>query len=188
MGEIESRLGDPKVAYISLRVWTSPIGPFQRRLCRLENRIEKRKREEEKYVSTPVGPGQLVSRMGIKAGFLVLQRGFSSDCDGAISEEIKNVTGNPLVDEDATEVVDAVIAWWREDDGDLADELMDSLTYLSEDGAIWLLTPKVSRTGHVEPSDIREAAEVAALALTSTFPASQDWIATRLVTRKGGRK
>jgi hypothetical protein len=139
-------------------------------------------------VSTPVGPGQLASRMGIKSGFLVLQRGFSSDCDGAISEEIKNVTGNPLVDEDATEVVDAVIAWWRDDDGDLADELMDSLTYLSEDGAIWLLTPKVSRTGHVEPSDIREAAEVAALALTSTFPASQDWIATRLVTRKGGRK
>lgn len=126
--------------------------------------------------------------MGIKSGFLVLQRGFADDCDSAISEEIKNVTGNPLVDEDATEVVDAVIAWWREDDGDLADELMDSLTYLSEDGAIWLLTPKVARAGHVEPSDIREAAEVAALALTSTFPASHDWIATRLVTRKGGRK
>jgi len=86
------------------------------------------------------------------------------------------------------EVVDAVITWWREDDGDLIDELVDCLTYLSENGPIWLLTPKVGRDGHVEPSDIQDAAQTAGLSLTSTIPASKDWTATRLVARKSGRK
>ena len=86
------------------------------------------------------------------------------------------------------EVVDAVMTWWREEDGDLIDELVDCLTYLSESGPIWLLTPKVGRDGHVEPSDIQDAAQTAGLSLTSTIPASKDWTATRLVARKSGRK
>ena len=94
--------------------------------------------------------------MGIEAGFLVLQRGFSDDCDKSISEEIAQVSGSALVGEDSQEVVDAVITWWREDDGDLVDELVDCLTYLTEGGQVWLLTPKVGRDGHVEPSDIKE--------------------------------
>ena len=106
----------------------------------------------------PVGPGQLASRMGIQSGYLVLERGFGSDCDEAIRSEISTTTGSEFLDENSQEVVDAVITWWREDDGDLIDELVDCLTYLSESGPIWLLTPKVSRPGHVEPSDIQDAA------------------------------
>ena len=136
----------------------------------------------------PVGPGQLASRMGIQSGYLVLERGFGSDCDEAIRSEISAATGSDLLDENSQEVVDAVITWWREDDGDLIDELVDCLTYLSESGPIWLLTPKVSRPGHVEPSDIQDAAQTAGLSLTSTIPASKDWTATRLVARKSGRK
>ena len=67
-------------------------------------------------------------------------------------------------------------------------DLVDCLTYLSENGPIWLLTPKVGRDGHVEPSDIQDAAQTAGLSLTSTIPASKDWTATRLVARKSGRK
>ena len=54
--------------------------------------------------------------------------------------------------------MDAVILWWRDGDGDLVDELVDALTYLTEDGAIWLFTPKVGRAGYVESSDIQDAA------------------------------
>jgi hypothetical protein len=126
--------------------------------------------------------------MGIQSGFLVLQRGFSDDCDSSISKEIAQVTGSELLDEDSQEVVDAVITWWREDDGDLVDELVDCLTYLTEGGPIWLLTPKVGREGHVEPSDIKDAAPTAGLSLTSTLPVAKDWSATRLVARKFGKK
>lgn len=139
-------------------------------------------------MSTPAGSSQLAARMGIEAGFLVLQRGFGDDCDAGISTEIQKVSGSELLDEGSQEVVDAVITWWREEDGDLVDELVDCLTYLSEGGPVWLLTPKVGREGHVEPSDIQDAAPTAGLSLTSTFPASKDWTATRLVARKSGRK
>ena len=139
-------------------------------------------------MSTPGGSGQLASRMGIQPGFLVLQRGFGADCDSSISEEIANVCGSALLGENSQEVVDAVITWFREGDEDLVDELVDCLTYLTESGAIWLLTPKVGRDGHVEPSDIQDAAPTAGLSLTSTFQASKDWIATKLVARKSGRK
>ena len=126
--------------------------------------------------------------MGIQPGFLVLQRGFGDDCDSAISDEIAKVSGNALLGKDSQEVVDAVLTWYRDGDEDLVDELVDCLTYLTESGAIWLLTPKVGRGGHVEPSDIQDAAPTSGLSLTSTFQASKDWIATKLVARKSGRK
>ena len=126
--------------------------------------------------------------MGIQQGFLVLERGFGADTDETIRKEISETTGTDLLDENSQEVVDAVITWWREDDGDLIDELVDCLTYLSESAPIWLLTPKVGRDGHVEPSDIQDSAQTAGLSLTSTIPASKDWTATRLVARKSGRK
>ena len=126
--------------------------------------------------------------MGIQSGFLVLERGFGDDADEAIRKEISQTTGTELLDENSQEVVDAVITWWREDDGDLIDELVDCLTYLSENGPIWLLTPKVGRDGHVEPSDIQDAAPTCGLSQTSTVAVAKDWTATRLVARKGGKR
>lgn len=126
--------------------------------------------------------------MGIQSGFLVLQRGYADDSDSQLSKEVAETSGNELLDEDSREVVDAVITWWREDDGDLVDELVDCLTYLTDGGQVWLLTPKVGRDGHVEPSDIQDAAPTAGLSLTSTLQVSKDWTATRLVARKSGKK
>ena len=126
--------------------------------------------------------------MGIQPGFLVLQRGFGDDCDVAISNEIAEVCGSALLGEDSQEVVDAVITWYRDGDDDLVDELVDCLTYLTDGGAIWLLTPKVGRDGYVEASEIQDSAPTSGLSLTTTFQASKDWIATRLVARKSGRK
>ena len=126
--------------------------------------------------------------MGIQSGFLVLQRGYADDSDSQLSKEVAETSGNELLDEDSREVVDAVITWWREDDGDLVDELVDCLTYLTDGGQVWLLTPKVGRDGHVEPSDIQDAAPTAGLSLTSTLQVSKDWNATRMVARKSGKK
>ena len=128
------------------------------------------------------------SRMGFEKGQLILEIGHGSDCDENLRQQIVDIVGEPLIQNDTNEVVDSVLIWFREDDSDLTDELVDALAYLSESGTIWVLTPKVGRDGHVEPSDLQDAAPTAGLSLTSTFQASKDWIATKLVARKSGRK
>ena len=78
--------------------------------------------------------------------------------------------------------VDVVLLWWREGDGDLVDALVDSLTNLADSGVVWLLTPKAGRDGHVEPSDIDEAAPTAGLSSTRSTSAAPEWSGTRLVS------
>ena len=126
--------------------------------------------------------------MGLAKDDLVLEVGHDSDCDSTIRDELMSITGTDFLQGSTSEVVDAVIIWWREGDGDLVDELMDALTYLSETGPIWVLTPKVGRDGHVEPSDIQDAAPIAGLSVTSTIALAKDWTATRLVARKAGKR
>ena len=122
--------------------------------------------------------------MGLAKGDLVLEVGFDSDCDSTLRDEIRTIIETEFIENTTTDVVDAVIIWWRDGDGDLVDELMDAITYLAENGSIWVLTPKVGRDGHVEPSDIQDAAPLAGLSQTSTIALAKDWTATRLVARK----
>ena len=126
--------------------------------------------------------------MGLAREDLVLEVGRDSDCDSTLRDQLMTITGTQFLEGSTSEVVDAVIIWWREGDGDLVDELMDALTYLSETGPIWVLTPKVGRDGHVEPSDIHDAAPIAGLSVTSTIALAKDWTATRLVARKAGKR
>jgi len=126
--------------------------------------------------------------MGMKKGDLILEVGRGEDSDNTVRDELRAITETDFLDSHSQEVVDAVLIWWREGDGDLVDELMDSLTYLSDSGAIWVLTPKVNREGHVEPSDIQDAALTAGLSQTSTISVAPDWCATRLVARKSGKR
>ena len=135
-----------------------------------------------------MGAEQVVERLGFEEGQLILEVGRGIDCDSDLRSAVEDKTKTSFIENEAHEVVDAVILWFRENDGDLIDELVDALTYLSEDGPIWLMTPKVGRPGHVEPSDIQDGANTAGLSQTSTFAASSDWTATRLVARKGSRK
>lgn len=127
----------------------------------------------------------LAERLGFKPNQVVQEIGFDDDCDEELRSSIEVVTGNELVDEDYDDVVDVVLLWWREDDGDLFDGLADALAPLAGGGHIWLLTPKVGRDGHVEPSDIGEAAQTAGLSQTSSVSAAADWSGTRLVAPKG---
>ena len=117
-----------------------------------------------------------------------MEFGYGSDVDESLRADIRKITGSEFLPADAQEVVDAVVMWWRDGDGDLVDDLVDALTYLSETGPIWLLTPKMGRSGHVEPSDIQDAAPTAGLSQTQTIPIAHDWTATRLVARKAGKR
>ena len=122
--------------------------------------------------------------MGFEKGQVILEVGHGSDCDEDFRKQLVEITGEPLIENETNEVVDAVLIWFREDDGDLADELVDALTFLSESGPIWVLTPKVGREGHVHPSDIQDAANTAGLSQTSTIAAAPNWSATKIVHRK----
>ena len=110
--------------------------------------------------------------------------GWDEDVDDDLRVEIENAIDGDMVDGDYGNVVDAVVLWWRDGDGDLTDALMDALTDLTAGGVIWLLTPKVGRSGAVDAADITEAAPIAGLAVTTTTSVSKDWTATRLAAPK----
>jgi hypothetical protein len=130
----------------------------------------------------------MAGRLGFKPGQVVQEFGYDEDVDHELRTAIEDLTGNELADEDAQDVFDAAIYWWRDGDGDLVDALVDSLPNLAAGGVIWLLTPKSGRDGHVEPSEIDEAAPTAGLHATSTISAGPDWTGTRLATPRSGRR
>lgn len=125
-------------------------------------------------------------RFGIEPGMVVMEMGYDEDVDHDLRDALIDRVGE-LVDEDTDEVVDAVLLWYREDDGDLVDLLVDALGPLADNGVIWLLTPKAGRPGHVEPSDINEAAPTAGLQHTSSISAAKDWSGARLVAPRAAR-
>jgi hypothetical protein len=133
------------------------------------------------------GQHGLVDKLGIPPGAVVQEIGYDDDCDEELRQIITARTGQDLVDEDYDDVVDTVMMWWREGDGDLVDALVDALGPLADHGVIWLLTPKAARPGHVEPSDVSEAAPTAGLQQTSSISAGRDWNGARLVAPRAAR-
>ncbi|MDN5745311.1 MAG: DUF3052 domain-containing protein [Nocardioidaceae bacterium] len=122
--------------------------------------------------------------MGLRQGMVVQELGWDNDTDDDLRVALEDAVDGDLVDGDYGNVVDAVLLWWREGDGDLVDGLVDALTDLVGGGVIWLLTPKIGRSGAVEAADISEGAPIAGLAQTSSAAVSKDWAATRLVAPK----
>ena len=133
------------------------------------------------------GQHGLVDKLGIAPGSVVQEIGWDDDCDEDLRRLIASRSGTELVDEDYDDVVDTVLLWWRDGDGDLVDALVDALAPLADNGVIWLLTPKAGRQDHVEPSDISEAAPTAGLQQTSSISAGRDWNGARLVAPKAAR-
>ena len=128
--------------------------------------------------------GSPASRLGFAAGTVVQELGWDNDTDDELRVAVEDCIDADMVDGDYGNVVDAVLLWWRADDGDLVDGLVDALTDLVGGGSIWLLTPKVGRPGTVDPSDVTEAAPIAGLSQTTTAAVSKDWQAIRLVAPK----
>lgn len=129
-----------------------------------------------------------MGRLGLTAGQVVQEFGYDSDVDDDFRFAIEDLTGTELEDEDYGDVADAVLIWWRQDDGDLVDAVVDGLTNLAEGGSIIVLTPKAGRPGHVDASDLEEAATTAGLHTSGAVNACDDWTATRLVAPKSVRR
>jgi hypothetical protein len=124
----------------------------------------------------------LAARLGITAGTTVMEIGYDTDTDDLVAEAVLVGSGEPVVDEDFDGVVDMVLLWWRDDDGDLTDALVDAKPPLADNGVIWLVTPKFGRAGAVPPAEIAEAAATSGLRRTTsvTLPI---WQAVRLAAR-----
>ncbi|MEV7868373.1 DUF3052 domain-containing protein [Streptomyces sp. NPDC088124] len=129
----------------------------------------------------------LAVRLGFEPGQVVQEIGYDDDVDQDLRESIEAITGQDLVDEDYDDVADAVVLWFRDEDGDLTDALVDAIGLIEDGGVIWLLTPKTGRDGYVEPSDVNEAAQTAGLSQTRSVNAGKDWTGSRLVTPKAAK-
>ncbi|ARZ70312.1 DUF3052 domain-containing protein [Streptomyces sp. HU2014] len=124
------------------------------------------------------------ARLGFQPGQVVQEIGYDDDVDQELREAIEEITGQDLVDEDYDDVADAVVLWFRDDDGDLTDALVDAIGMLEDGGDIWLMTPKTGRDGYIEPSDISEASQTAGLSQTKSVSVAKDWTGTRMVAPK----
>ncbi len=132
-------------------------------------------------------PGTGLGRLGFAAGQVVQEIGYDDDVDDALRAAIEDLTNADLEDENFTGAADAVLLWWRSEDGDLGDALVDALTNLVERGFLLLLTPKPGRWGHVEAAEMKEATAVAGVMLVGSAQLSADWSAHRVVATAGRR-
>ena len=130
--------------------------------------------------------GAAASRLGLAKDAVVQVVGWDDDCDEEFLAQVKELVAELIVG-DATDVVDGVLVWWRDDDSDLADGLLDALAMLADDGVVWLFTPRPGRPGHMSGSEVKEAVQVAGLQVTSSISVGADWQATRLMAPKSGR-
>lgn len=142
-------------------------------------------------MSATAGPSEASSpaggKLGLTQGQVVQEIGWDEDVDDQLRVAVEDAIDGELIEE-AMDAVDVVLLWWRDDDGDLVDGLVDSVIDLSATGVLWLMTPKVGRNGYVDNSDISEAAVTAGLALTTSANVSPDWAAHKLVRPRGTRK
>ncbi|MBP3223403.1 MAG: DUF3052 domain-containing protein [Actinomycetaceae bacterium] len=115
---------------------------------------------------------------------IVQEFGYDDDVNEDVRTIIEQETGEELVDEDYSYVVDGAIAWWRDEDGngdDLADLFLDmKVNFSSEDAVCWLFVPGSRQEGHVSAHIIEEAAVTAGLQVTSAAAAGE-WSGVRLI-------
>lgn len=123
-----------------------------------------------------------VDSLGIGKDQRVQEVGWDEDCDSAISEAVEEFLGEDLLEEDTEELVDVVLLWWREEDGDLVDGLVDAARPMADNGRIWLLTPGAGRPNAIDAGTIDESAQLAGLTGTSAIRLG-DWQGNCLVQR-----
>lgn len=126
-------------------------------------------------------------KLGITHGMVVQELGWDEDTNDDLRADVEETCGSELLDEDSDEVIDVVLLWWRDGDGDLVDQLMEAIGPLADEGFIWVLTPKTGNDGHVDPSEIAEAAPTAGLTQTSAIKLGE-WSGSRLVQPKAPTK
>ncbi len=126
-------------------------------------------------------------KLGFAHGMVVQELGWDEDTDDALRIDIEDTIDAEMLDEDADDVIDVVVLWWRDGDGDLVDALMDAIVPLADDGYVWVLSPKTGQDGYVDPSEIAEAAPTAGLTQTNVVSLG-DWSGSRLVQPKSRKR
>lgn len=121
---------------------------------------------------------------GLDAGMAIQELEWDEDTDPDLRGEIMDAIGAGMI-EDAVEAVDVAALWWRRDDDDVVDGLVDAMKDLALTGLIWLLTPKIGRSGHVSPDDLAEGTATVGLSLTSSADVSPERQAHKVVHPKG---
>lgn len=128
-------------------------------------------------------PAVPVERLGLAPGQIVVEYGYDDDVDEDLRRAVEAVVEGPIEDEDYDGIVDVVLLWWREGDGDLADELVDAVTTLDDGGFVALLTPGAGRGDRVEAHDVQEACTACSLTASGGVALGQ-WLGQRLVGRR----
>lgn len=126
----------------------------------------------------------VITRLGFTAGQVVIEFGYDDDVDLEFREQAEEVLTSPLEDEDFDGIVDGVVLWWRDGDGDLTDDLVDSFAVLEDGGYIVLLTPARHRPDRVPAEVVQEACTTSGLTANGAVPIGPDWVAQRLVGRR----
>ncbi|SNR45787.1 Protein of unknown function [Haloechinothrix alba] len=135
-----------------------------------------------------VDKNNVADRLGIEPDMVVQELGWDEDVNDAVRAAVEERIGGELLDEHADDVIDVVLLWWRDGDGDLGDALVDARGPLDENGVIWVLTPKTGQPGHVEPAEIAEAVPTVGLSQTSNVSLGQEWTGSRLVPPRQSRR
>lgn len=126
-----------------------------------------------------------LGRLGFRPGQVVIEYGYDDDVDETFREQVEDATASPLEDEDFDGVVDAVLLWWRDGDGDLGDDLMDAIATLEDGGFIALLTPGTGRLDRVPAADVQDSCNAVGLTSTAAQPVGAgEWVVQRLVGRR----
>lgn len=132
-----------------------------------------------------------MSSLGFASGSVIQEFGYDDDVDEAVRAQIKEETGQELVDEDYRDIVDGAVAWWRDEDGDvddLADLFLDMKANLESDvSPCWVLVPGTRSPGYVTADVIKDAAETAGLMATTSVAVGAAWMGVKL-TAKGPRR
>ncbi|EWT01762.1 hypothetical protein N865_07785 [Intrasporangium oryzae NRRL B-24470] len=138
-------------------------------------------------MSATAGAASL-GKLGFAKGQVIQEFGYDDDVDEDLRVTIEDAVGSELEDEDYNDGADGVLIWYRDGDEDLVDLMVDGLTKLFDQGFVVLLTPKAGRDGHVEASEVEEAATTAGLQTGGQVNVASDWAATRLMPPKGPRR
>lgn len=135
--------------------------------------------------SAETGYGPILKRLGFDQGQIVQEFGWDDDVDEDLRVAVEDLVQSPIEDEDWTGGAEVVLLWWREEDGDLIDALVDLVGVLEDGGFVVLLSPRPGSPGALEPSDVDEAAATAGLHSSGLLAAGDLWRATRLVSPRG---
>ena len=80
--------------------------------------------------------------LSFTTGQIVQEIGYDDDVDLDLRDAIEDLIGDELEEEDTQEIVDAVVLWWRDGDGDLTDALVDTLRNIEPGAPVWVMNPK----------------------------------------------